>query len=48
MLAATIPQLPALQQKKTVAVVCSGGSCKPPVHGVDLLKKLLDARDSAA
>jgi uncharacterized protein YyaL (SSP411 family) len=47
-LAATIPQLPGLQQRETVAVVCSAGSCKPPVHGVELLKELLNARDSAA
>jgi uncharacterized protein len=30
-LAETIPSLPAIQQGKTVAVVCSGFTCKPPI-----------------
>ena len=47
-LAATIPQLPALKQRKTVAVVCSGGTCKPPAHSVELLKQLLSLKDPAA
>jgi len=47
-LAATIPQLPVLKQRKTVAVVCSGGSCKPPAHSVESLKQLLRAKESAA
>jgi len=47
-LAATIPQLPVLKQRKTVAVVCSGGSCKPPVYSVESLKQLLRAKESAA
>jgi uncharacterized protein YyaL (SSP411 family) len=47
-LAATIPHLPGLQQHKAVAVVCSGGTCKPPAHSVALLKDLLSARDPAA
>jgi len=47
-LAATIPQLPVLKQRKTVAVVCSGGSCKPPAHSVESLKHLLHAKESAA
>ena len=45
---ATIPQLPVLKQRKTVAVVCSGGSCKPPAHSVESLKQLLRAKESAA
>jgi uncharacterized protein len=47
-LAATIPHLPAVQQRKTVAVVCSGGSCKPPVHSVEVLKQLLNEKEPAA
>ena len=47
-LAATIPHLPALKQGKTVAVVCSGRSCKPPAHSVEGLKELLNGKSSAA
>ena len=47
-LAATIPQLPEMKQKKTVAVVCSGGTCKPPAHSVELLKRLLSGNEPAA
>src|SRR5258708_6305419 len=47
-LAVTIPQLPAVKQGKTVAVVCSGGSCKPPAHSVELLRQLLGGQEPAA
>jgi uncharacterized protein YyaL (SSP411 family) len=47
-LAATIPQLPAVNQGKTVAVVCSGRNCKPPVYSVELLKQLLSGKEPAA
>jgi uncharacterized protein len=30
-LASTIPELPALKEKKTVAIVCSEGACQPPI-----------------
>jgi len=40
-LAATIPMLPAVIQRRTCAVLCSGQSCKPPVHDVDQLTELL-------
>jgi uncharacterized protein len=30
-LAETIPQLPAVKEEKTVAVVCSGFACQPPI-----------------
>src|SRR5580693_2601384 len=30
-LAETIPQLPAVKEEKTVAVVCSGFTCQPPI-----------------
>ncbi len=47
-LAATIPQLPAVAEKKTVAVLCSQGSCKPPAHGLEELSRLLEPKQSAA
>jgi uncharacterized protein YyaL (SSP411 family) len=40
-LAETIPSLPAIQEGKTVAVVCSGFSCRPPVEEAEELAKLL-------
>lgn len=47
-LAATIPQLPAVAETKTVAIVCSAGSCKPPAHGLEELSRLLEPTQSAA
>ena len=47
-LAATIPQLPSLKQNKTVAIVCSEGSCKPPAHNSEALRELLQTREPAA
>jgi len=47
-LAATVPHLPAVKQKKTSAIVCSGGSCKPPAHSVEQLEALLREEKSAA
>lgn len=44
----SIPQLPAVQQRKTCAVVCSGRSCKPPVYEVEDLRKLLRNQKAAA
>ena len=46
-LANTIPQL-AARQGKAAAVVCSGFTCKPPVHTAEQLRELLSARNSAA
>ena len=40
-LAETIPQLPAVQQEKTVAVVCSGFTCQPPIFELDELARSL-------
>jgi uncharacterized protein YyaL (SSP411 family) len=40
-LAETIPQLPAIQGEKTVAVVCSGFTCKPPIFDPDELTRSL-------
>ena len=47
-LAAAIPQLPALREKRTSAIVCSGASCKPPVRTIHELNALLNANESAA
>jgi uncharacterized protein YyaL (SSP411 family) len=47
-LAATIPHLPAVKQKKTSAIVCSAGSCKPPVHNIEQLDEMLRGEKSAA
>jgi uncharacterized protein YyaL (SSP411 family) len=47
-LAQTIPQLPALKHGRTLAVVCSGSTCKPPVHTPEQLKQILSVKDSAA
>jgi uncharacterized protein YyaL (SSP411 family) len=40
-LAETIPNLPAVQAEKTVAVVCSGFACRPPVSDPEELRRLL-------
>jgi len=40
-LAETIPNLPTVKEKKTVAVVCSESSCKPPVSSVEALRNTL-------
>ncbi len=40
-LAETIPQLPAIQEEKTVAVVCSGFTCQPPISSPDELTRCL-------
>ena len=40
-LAETIPQLPAIKEGKSVAVVCSGFSCQPPVTDPEQLRRSL-------
>jgi uncharacterized protein len=40
-LAETIPNLPAVKEGKTMAVVCSGFSCQPPVESVGELDRAL-------
>ena len=40
-LAQTLPNLPAVKEKKTVAVLCSGFSCQPPVESVEALQASL-------
>jgi uncharacterized protein YyaL (SSP411 family) len=47
-LAQTIPLLPVLKQGRSLAVVCSGSTCKPPVHTLEQLKQILSVKDSAA
>jgi hypothetical protein len=47
-LAATIPELPGVKAERTMAVVCSGFSCKPPVNSSEQLKELLSKEPSAA
>ncbi|HEX4484673.1 MAG TPA: thioredoxin domain-containing protein [Terriglobales bacterium] len=43
-LAETIPHLPAVREGKTVAVVCSGFSCQPPVSDPEQLARNLGTR----
>jgi uncharacterized protein YyaL (SSP411 family) len=40
-LAETIPQLPAVMEEKTVAVVCSGFTCQPPISDLEELSRSL-------
>jgi uncharacterized protein YyaL (SSP411 family) len=40
-LAETIPQLPAIKEGRSVAVVCSGFSCQPPVLDPEELRRSL-------
>jgi uncharacterized protein YyaL (SSP411 family) len=40
-LAETIPNLPAIKEGKTVAVVCSNFSCQPPITDTHELEKIL-------
>ena len=40
-LAETIPQLPAVKEEKTVAVVCSGFTCQPPISDPEELSRSL-------
>ena len=42
-LASTIPQLPAIQQRKTVAVICSNFTCESPISDPDQVRKRLAA-----
>jgi uncharacterized protein len=38
-LAETIPELPAVKQEKTVAVICSGFTCQPPISDPEELAR---------
>jgi uncharacterized protein YyaL (SSP411 family) len=42
-LAETIPNLPAIKKGHTVAVICSGSTCKPPIAEPAELEKALQA-----
>lgn len=46
-LAETIPNLPAVKAGKTVAVVCSGFTCQPPVSSPEELNALLKSPHSS-
>ncbi|HMF91050.1 MAG TPA: thioredoxin domain-containing protein, partial [Candidatus Angelobacter sp.] len=46
-LAETIPNLPAVKQDKTVAVVCSGFTCQPPVSDASELMKVISSKAPA-
>jgi len=38
-LAETIPQIPAIRNGKSVAMVCSNFSCRPPISDPEELRK---------
>ena len=40
-LAETIPNLPALKEKKSVGIVCTNFACQPPVESPEELSKIL-------
>jgi uncharacterized protein YyaL (SSP411 family) len=40
-LAETVPSLPALKEKKSVAIVCTNFACQPPVESPEELSKML-------
>jgi hypothetical protein len=40
-LAETVPNLPALKEGKTLAIICQGFACLPPIDNVDELKRNL-------
>jgi hypothetical protein len=46
-LAQTIPNLPEIKEKKSVAVVCSGFTCQPPVQTAEQLRALIAAQTKA-
>jgi uncharacterized protein len=43
-LAQSIPQLPAVKEGKTVAVICSGFACQPPISDPEELQRSLQQR----
>ena len=49
-LAETIPQLPAVKEKQTIAVICAGFTCQPPISDPEelsnSLRRLLASRES--
>jgi uncharacterized protein len=47
-LAETVPNLPALKEKKSVAVVCTNFACQPPVDDPEKLTQVIRAAISAS
>jgi hypothetical protein len=47
-LAQTIPNLPAVKEKKSIAVLCSGFSCQPPVDNAQALRRELERQAKVA
>jgi uncharacterized protein len=47
-LAATLPHLPQLSQRKSFAVLCSGMSCQPPIADAAELRRQLEATWASA
>ena len=47
-LAETVPNLPALKEKKSVAIVCTNFSCLPPIDDPEKLAQLIRAAISAS
>jgi uncharacterized protein YyaL (SSP411 family) len=43
-LATTIPELPAIKEKNTVAIICSGGACQPPISDSAELARALQQK----
>jgi uncharacterized protein len=41
-LAQTVPNIPALREKKSAAILCSQFTCQPPIYEVELLSKMLE------
>ncbi len=41
-LAETVPNLPGISEGKSVAVICTGFSCRPPIRGPEELKQALE------
>jgi uncharacterized protein YyaL (SSP411 family) len=40
-LAETLPSLPGIKQNKSIAVICSGFTCQPPISEPEELTKAL-------
>ena len=47
-LADTVPNLPALKEKKSVAIVCTNFACQPPTHNPEELTRQIRAAITAA
>ena len=43
-LARSLPNLPGIREKRSIAVVCSGFSCQPPVESVKELRSMLETQ----